>query len=40
MCSTDRKRIEEKITRQWKAKYQELMHENNNAQEKIKTMKK
>ena len=40
ICSTDRKQIEEKITRQWKAKYQELIHENNSAQEKIKAMKK
>ena len=36
----DRKKVEEKITRQWKAKDQELIHKNNNAQEKIKTMKK
>ena len=36
----DRKQIEEKIIRQWKAKYQELIHENKSAQEKVKTMKK
>ena len=35
ICSTDRKQIEEKITRQWK-----IIHKNNSAQEKIKTMKK
>ena len=40
ISSTDRKKIEKKITRQWKAKYQELIYENNNAQENIKTMKK
>ena len=40
ICSKDTKQIEEKITRQWKAKYQELIQENNSAQEKIKTMKK
>ena len=40
ICSTNRKRIEQKITRQWKAKYQELIHKCNNAQEKIKTIKK
>ena len=34
ICSTDSKRTEEKITRQWNAKYQELMHGNNNTQEK------
>ena len=32
-------RKEEKITKQWKAKYQEHIHENNSAQKKIKTMK-
>ena len=36
ISGTDRK----KITRQWKAKYQELIHKNNSAWEKIKTMKK
>ena len=40
ICSADRKKIEEKITRQWKAKYKELIHRNINAQGKIKIMKK
>ena len=40
ICSTDRKEIVKKITRQWKEKYQELIHENNSPQEKIKIMKK
>ena len=40
ICCTDRNKIQEKATRQGKANYQQLIQENNSAQEKIKTMKK
>ena len=36
----ERIKIHDQSARQWKAKDQELIHKNNNAQEKIKTMKK
>ena len=39
ICCTNRKKNAEEITRQCKAKYQELIHKNNNVWEKIKTMK-
>ena len=40
ICGTDRYKIQEKTTTQGKAIYQQLIQENNSAQEKIKTMKK
>lgn len=35
----DRKKIEEKIKKQWKEKFEELIHKNNSANEKLKRMK-
>lgn len=35
----DRKKIEEKIKKQWKEKFEELIHKNNSANEKLKRIK-
>ena len=35
----DSKKIEEKIKKQWKEKFEELIHKNNSANEKLKRIK-
>lgn len=35
----DRKKIEVKIKKQWKEKFEELIHKNNSANEKLKRIK-
>ena len=40
LSRTDRKKIEEKIKKQWKEKFEKLIHKKNSAHQKLKRMKK